>query len=558
MRKSALIASALALGLILTGCNANPELNKDGNKSTNTLGETHTGGTLNIFAEDSDIDFDPGKSQGLAITSLAYVHRRLTTWDIRPGQEGTVVPDLATDTGQISDDGKTWTFTLKDGLKYEDGSAITSADIKYGIERSFSTELSGGLSYHKTLLKGGADYQGPFKGEELKSVETPDDKTIVFHLKSAFGDFPWIASMPAFSPVPEDKDDPGKYGLDPISSGPYQVESNKSGSEAVLTRNKYWDEKTDPVRTAGPDEVVFKLGQDASVTAQALISDSGDAKNGFSASFVPAAQLAQVQSDPSAKSRLVTSGPGALSYLAMNNERKGLDDVKVRQAINYAVNKDTYRIAGGGEISGDFASTLITPGIPGRQDYDLYQADPSGDIDKAKSLLKESSADLGTLKLLVKNDATSVAQAEAIQEALARIDVKVRIKSVDANTFSADATDAKGDYDLALSSWQPDFPSANGNIQPLFDSSQIGNGNYNISRYSNDEVDALIKKATETVKPEEAQKIWAEADKRIMDDAPIVPLTYNKNSFLYGSAVENFVVGDFPAYPVYFKASLKG
>ncbi|MDN6668159.1 MAG: ABC transporter substrate-binding protein, partial [Brevibacterium sp.] len=94
--------------------------------------------------------------------------------------------------------------------------------------------------------------------------------------------------------------------------------------------------------------------------------------------------------------------------------------------------------------------------------------------------------------------------------------------------------------------------------QPLFDSSQIGNGNYNISRYSNDEVDALIKKATETVKPEEAQKIWAEADKRIMDDAPIVPLTYNKNSFLYGSAVENFVVGDFPAYPVYFKASLKG
>ncbi|WP_420096971.1 ABC transporter substrate-binding protein [Brevibacterium sediminis] len=557
MKRAALIAATLSLGLVLSGCNANPELNKDGGES-NTLGETHKGGTLNIFSDAPDMDFDPGKSQGLAITSLSFVHRRLTTWDIQPGKQAKVVPDLATDTGTASDDGKTWTFTLRDGLKYEDGSEITSADIKYGIERSFSTELSGGLSYHKTLLEGGDDYAGPFKGKELKSVETPDEKTIVFHLDSSFGDFPWIASMPAFSPVPESKDDPGKYGLDPIASGPYKVESNKSGAEAVLTRNDNWDEKTDPVRTAGPDEVVFKLGQDASVTAQALISDSGDAKNGFSASFVPAAQLAQVQNDPNAKSRLVTSGPGALSYLAMNNDSKGLDNVKVRQAINYAVNKDTFRIAAGGEISGDFASTLITPGIPGRVDYDLYEAKPEGDVEKAKSLLEESGEKLGDLKLLVANDATSVSEAEAVQEALARADIKVTIKSVDSNTFSADATDAKGDYDLALSSWQPDFPSANGNIAPLFDSSQIGNGNYNISHFADEKVDALIKKATETVDPAAAQKVWAEADKAIMEQAPIVPLTYNKNSYLHGSNVENFVIGDFPAYPVYFKASLKG
>ncbi|WP_210602723.1 ABC transporter substrate-binding protein [Brevibacterium oceani] len=556
MKRSALVAATLALGLVLTGCNANPELNDD--SQSDTLGETHKGGTLSIFSEDPDIDFDPGKSQGLAITSLGLVLRRLTTWDIQPGKEAKVVPDLATDTGKASDDGKTWTFTLRDGLKYENGKPITTADIKYGLERSFSTELSGGLSYHKSILEGGSDYKGPFTGKELDSIETPDEKTIVFHLNSAFGDFPWIASMPAFSPVPKDSDDPGKYGQDPVASGPYKVESNKSGAEAVLTRNDEWDEDTDPVRTAGPDEVVFKLGQDASVTSQALISDSGDAKNGFSASFVPASQLAQVQNDANAKSRLVTSGPGALAYLAMNNESKGLDDVKVRQAINYAVDKNTYRIAGGGEIAGDYASTLITPGIPGRQDYDLYEADPGGDVEKAKSLLKESGEKLGTLKLLVKNDATSVAQAEAIQEALARVDIKTTIKSVDTNTYSADATANKPDYDLVLGSWQPDFPSANGNIQPLFDSSQIGNGNFNLSRYENKDVDALIAKATETVDPAEAQKVWAAADKTIMEDAPIVPLIYTKNSFLHGSNVENFVIGDFPAYPVYFKASLKG
>ncbi|MCM1012003.1 MULTISPECIES: ABC transporter substrate-binding protein [unclassified Brevibacterium] len=556
MKRFGLLAATLALGLVLTGCNANPELNDD--SPGNTLGETQKGGTLNIFSEDPDIDFDPGKSQGLAITSLSLVHRRLTTWDIQPDKPGKVVPDLATDTGTVSDDGRTWTFTLKDGLKFENGDPITTADIKYGIERSFSTELSGGLSYHKGLIEGGDDYAGPFTGDDLESIETPDEKTIVFRLNSTFGDFPWIVSMPAFSPVPEGSDDPGTYGLDPVASGPYKVESNQSGAEAVLTRNDQWNEETDPVRTAGPDQVVFKLGQDASVTSQALISDSGDAKNGFSASFVPASQLAQVQNDPNAKSRLVTSGPGALSYLAMNNEREGLKDPKVRQAINYAVDKNTYRIAGGGEISGDYATTLITPGIPGRVDYDLYPAGPGGDVEKAKSLLAESGADLGTLRLLTKNSATDVAQAEAIQQALARVDITVEIRSVDTNTFSADATNDEGDYDLALTSWQPDYPSAFGNIQPLFDSSQIGGGNYNISRYSNPEVDDLIQQATETVDAAAAEKIWAEADKRIMEDAPIVPLTYNRNSFLHGSNVENFIIGEFPAYPVYFKASLKG
>lgn len=200
MKRIGLAAATLALGLVLTGCNANPGLDDD--SQGNTLGETTKGGTLNIFSEDPDIDFDPGKSQGLAITSLSLVHRRLTTWDIQPDKPGKVVPDLATDTGRVSDDGKTWTFTLKDGLKYETGDPITTKDIKYGIERSFSTELSGGLSYHKGLLEGGAEYQGPFKGEDLKSIETPDDKTIVFRLNSSFGDFPWIVSMPAFSPCP--------------------------------------------------------------------------------------------------------------------------------------------------------------------------------------------------------------------------------------------------------------------------------------------------------------------------------------------------------------------
>ncbi|RZT79715.1 peptide/nickel transport system substrate-binding protein [Micromonospora violae] len=550
-RRSAL---ALAVVLALAGCNANPDVTPDAGGST---GGTEKGGTLTILNAASDINFDPAKSQNLAITTLGLVLRRLTTWEVQPGKAAQVVPDLATDTGKTTDGGKTWTFTLKDGLKYADGAAITAADVKYGIERSFAPELSGGLGYHKSLLVGGAEYKGPYSGADLASVETPDAKTIVFHLKTAYGDWPWIASMPAFTPVPKAKDDPKKYSQNPVASGPYQVESYQQGVSVKLSRNPNWDTTTDQVRTAGPDNIVFQLGQDTTVQSQRLIADSGDDRSAFGAGFVAPAQLAQIEQNASAKQRLVTSDAGALSYLAINTQRGPLKDVKVRQAIEYAVDKRAYQVASGGAIGGDLASTLITPGIAGRVDYNLYPADPSGDVAKAKQLLTEAGQSSLKLTLLSENDQPSLAKSQAIQQGLQRAGITVTIKPVDEEAWTAEVSGDKGDYDLTVASWQPDFPSANGNIQPLFASSEIGGGGYNSARYSQPEVDALIEQATAETDPAKAQALWAQADKRILQDAPVVPLTYTKNSFLHGSKVQNFFVPAFPAYPNYLKVSLK-
>ncbi|WP_036390993.1 ABC transporter substrate-binding protein [Micromonospora chokoriensis] len=550
-RRSALALAAL---LALAGCNANPDVKPDAGGST---GATEKGGTLTILSAASDVNFDPAKSQNLAITTLGLVLRRLTTWDVQPGKPAQVVPDLATDTGKTTDGGKTWTYTLKDGLKYADGAPITAADIKYGIERSFAPELSGGLGYHKSLLVGGAEYKGPYAGANLASVETPDAKTITFHLKTAYGDWPWIVSMPAFTPVPKAKDDPKKYNQNPVASGPYQVESYQQGVAVKLSRNPNWDAATDQVRTAGPDTVVFQLGQDTTVQAQRLITDSGDDRSAFGAGFVPPAQLVQIAQNASAKQRLVTSDAGALSYLAINTQRGPLKDLKVRQALQYAVDKRAYQIANGGAIGGDLASTLITPGIAGRVDYNLYPADPSGDVAKAKQLLAEAGQTSLKLTLLSENDQPSLAKAQAIQQGLQRVGITVTIKPVDDDAWTAEVSGDKGDYDLTVASWQPDFPSANGNIQPLFASSEIGGGGYNSARYSSPEVDKLIEQATAETDPAKAQALWAQADKLILQDAPVVPLTYTKNSFLHGSKVQNFFVPAFPAYPNYLKVSLK-
>jgi len=555
MRRLGLVVAVAATSLALAACNANPSTTNA--SPGGTSGPAAKGGTLTILTSATTVELDPAKSQSLAITSLGLVERRLTTWDIAPGKPATVVPDLATTTGAASDGGKTWTYTLKDGLKFSDGSPITSADVKYGVERTFAAELSGGLGYHKGLLVGGDTYKGPYNGKELASIQTPDAKTIVFHLESAYGDWPWIVSMGPFAPVPKAKDPkPAEYGKNPVASGPYDVKSYNEGTSLVLERNPNWGQ--DSVRTAGPNSIVFSLGQDNSVSAKRLIADSGDDKNAFGATFVPPAQLAEIQGNPTAKQRLVTSDPGALAYLAINTTRGPLKNLKVRQAINYAVDKKSYLLASGGDISGGLATTLITPGIPGRVDYDLYQADPTGDVAKAKSLLQEAGyADKLKLTLLVQNDPTSLGQAQAIQEGLKRAGITVTLKPEDANQWSTDAAGDKVSFDLTLSSWQPDFPSANGNIQPLFDSSQIGGGAYNLSRYSNPAVDKLIAQATAETDQTKSQALWAQADKKIMGDAPIVPLIYTRNSFLHGSNVANFFVAAFPAYPNYLKVSLK-
>src|SRR5699024_5850458 len=149
----------------------------------------------------------------------------------------------------------------------------------------------GGLTYHKVLLEGGQDYSGPFSGEHLDPIETPDDLTLVFHLNRPYGDFGWIASTPAFAPVPEDSGEPETYATAPVTSGPYRLESYAPGSRAVLVRNENWDAATDEARTGGPDQIEFALAQDASVVAQSIIADRADSQTAFLASFVPTAQL---------------------------------------------------------------------------------------------------------------------------------------------------------------------------------------------------------------------------------------------------------------------------
>lgn len=546
-RPRALLALVVAAVLALTAC-AGGGTTPDGDGGE-APPEQRSGGTLTVLTQDETIDLDPANSLHFPTTWLGLTGRRLTTWQLEPGKEPVVVPDLATDTGTVSEDGLTWTYTLKDGITFEDGTPITAQDIKYGVERTFAPELSGGLSYHKTVLEGAEEYAGPYEGEHLDSVEAPDDKTIVFHLDKPFGDWPWIVAMNAFVPVPESADRPATYGRKPVSSGPYKVESNKPGTELVLVRNEAWDPETDEVRTALPDEIVFKLSQSLSTSVQSLMADTGEAASSFHSEPLGAAELALVNGNAQAKERMITSDASTLTYLAINTER--VTDPLVRQAIQYAVDRKALVLAAGGAQAASPATTLITPGIPGREEFDLYPGGETGDVEKAQELLAEAGAEDLTLELWTMNDPKSTAEGQALQQALERTGITVDLKPLDGSVWYADGTGDDPGYDLILTYWIPDYPSAASNIEPLYHSAWVGGGAFNLSRYDDPEVDAQIEAAISESDQETAQAMWAELDQQLMEAAVSVPLTYARNSFLAGSHVENMFLSPYPGFQNY-------
>lgn len=542
---------ALVVALVVSGCNANSGPTESTSEGTASAMESvPTGGTLHYLSRRANESWETANAQMVPTSRLRWVHRGLTSWQTFPDKETILTPDLATDTGTTDDGGKTWTFTLKDDLLFSDGTPITADDVKYGVERSFAPMFQGGLGYHKTLLVGAEDYEGPYDGAELDSIEVVDDQTIVFHLNRPFGNWPWIASMPAFAPVPAAADtEPETYGEHPVASGPYMVTEYTKGSQAVLERNPHWDQKTDDVRLAGPDKIVVDMGLNNDTIVQRLIDDKGDDKNAISNALISPSQFQRIESDPSISDRLANGPSGYFRYIALNMKSPELADVRVRQALNFALNKaELQSVYGGPKFGGEISSTIMTPGMPGYEEFNLYDGGDKGDVDKAKKLLAEAGVTDLTLSLTYPADASAIEEKEAlsIKNSLAKAGITVELNGLDSDTWYELISSGGDGYDLTTSGWGADFPSGMSTIQPLFASSEIGNGGGNASNYSNPDVDAAIDAAISEPDLDKAGEMWAAIDKQIMEDAPIVPILVQRTQALAGSNIVNYFI---PAYP---------
>ncbi|MER5365317.1 ABC transporter substrate-binding protein [Streptomyces sp. NPDC002722] len=551
------VAAATAVLVVAAGAAAcGPKDNKGGDGSSGAAGKPQKGGTLTVLNSKPQEDFDPARlytSGGGNVPSLVF--RTLTTRNREDGAAGAkVVPDLATDLGTPSKNATVWTYTLKDGLKYEDGTAITSADIKYGIERSFAAELSGGAPYLRDWLIGGADYQGPYKDKKgLDSIETPDAKTIVFHLNKPEGEFPFLATQTQTTPVPRAKDNGTKYEEHPISSGPYKVVKNEGdGERLILERNPHWSASTDEERKAYPDRIDVRSGLDSAVINQRLSASQGaDAAAVTTDTNLGPAELAKVTGDKKLAARVGTGHFGYTNYIAFNPKVKPFDDPKVRQAISYAVDRSSVVNAAGGSSLAEPATTFLPDQAAfGHTPYDHFPAGRNGNAAKAKELLKEAGHPKGlTVTLTHSNDkdfATSPEIATALQEALKKAGITVKLQGLESNDYSDTVYNLKSEPGFFLGGWGADWPSGGPFFAPIFDGRQIVKSGYNFN--SGQLNDAAVNKEIDEINKltdlDAAAKRWGALDKKVGEQALTVPLFHPVYKRLYGESVKNVVISD--------------
>ncbi|MCR8942226.1 ABC transporter substrate-binding protein [Streptomyces sp. OUCMDZ-4982] len=549
---AATVTLVLAAGAAACG----PEDSKGGDSGSGAEGTPQKGGTLTVLNRSPQQDFDPARlytSGGGNVPSLVF--RTLTTRNREDGAEGAkVVPDLATDLGRPNEDATVWTYTLKEGLKYEDGTAITSADIKYGIERSFAPELSGGAPYLRDWLIGGADYQGPYKEKKgLDSIEVPDDRTIVFRLNKPEGEFPYLATQTQTTPVPKAKDTGTKYEEHPVSSGPYKVVSNENdGERLILERNPHWSAATDEERKAYPDRIDVRSGLDATVINQRLSASQGpDAAAVTTDTNLGPAELAKVGSDKKLAARVGTGHFGYTNYIAFNPEVKPFDDPKVRQAIAYAVDRTSVINAAGGSSLAEPATTFLPErDFFGHTPYDHFPAGKTGNAEKAKELLKEAGHEKGLTVTLTHSNAkdfqTSPEIATAIQAALKKAGITVKLQGLEDNDYSDTTHDAKRTPGFFLSRWGADWPSGGPFLAPIFDGRQIvrDGSNYNAAFLNDPEVNKEIDEINKLTDLKAAAARWGALDSKIGEKALTVPLFHPVYKRLYGESVKNVVISD--------------
>ncbi|TDU84037.1 peptide/nickel transport system substrate-binding protein [Kribbella voronezhensis] len=516
------------------------------------------GGIVKFADEGAPDSVDTGDTYyGYSWNMVRLWSRSLTMFTVAPGKDSSkLVGDLAEGLGTPSDGGKTWTYKIRKGLKYEDGTPITSKDVKYGVSRSTDkTVFPDGPAYFDSMLNWPAGYKGPYKSKGMNTdsaISTPDDTTIVFHLKSAFAGFDYLAMTPQSAPVPEAKDQGAKQKQHVISSGPYMFAAYADGKSFTLKRNPNWDQASDPNRKALPDGYEMSLNVDPEDIDNRLIS--GDLDIASAGTGVSAASQSRVLGDPTLKARADNPTLGRLWYTSINPTVKPFDNIECRKAVEYAMDKTSYQTAYGGEFAGgSLATTLLPPVIPGYKQFDLYPTpDGKGDLNKAKESLTKCGQPNGfATNISYRNERPKEkATAEAFQQQLAKVGIKVTVKGFPKKDyFSTYAGNppyvAKNGLGLVVNGWGADWNDGFGFLSQITDSRVIretgGSSNTSVRI---PEVDKLLDQAQGELDTAKRESDWSVIDQKVMEQAVIYPGVYAKSLLIRGKNLTNVFVNE--------------
>ena len=456
----------------------------------------------------------------------------------------------------MADGAKTWSFTLVDGATFQDGAAITCADVAYGVSRTFATDvITGGPTYAISMLDiptaedGSSAYKGPYTGEGQdlfdKAVTcSADGKTVTFHLNKPVPDFNYTTTLLAFSPVPKASDTGEKYGDAPVASGPYLIESNKNGKggKMVLARNPKWDAASDTYRGAFPDNWEVDYGIDPKVIDQRTMTSSGNDETAINLGVEPE-QLAVVfksptEANPEYAGRAISTLDPYVRYFAINTQK--VPNLKIRQAIAVALDREALRKNAGGDFSGDYADGVIKPNMgqdyapTGMWDTLLGQKIPdTGDPEYAKKLIAESGEAAPTITFDYPQSPTADKAAAIVVDSLGKAGITAKPNPIEPGQYYGVVFDPEKAHELINAGWGPDWPNASTIIPELF----TPTGGFNLSQYDNPEYNTAVDAAKVELDRAKQAKMWQDLNTQAMKDVVVVPTRFGREQRMTGTKI---------------------
>lgn len=491
------------------------------------------GGTLNVsFAAAPDY-LDPQLSYTAEGWSAMYnTYLPLLTYAHAGGEEGSeVVPALAEDLPEIGDDGRTYELTLREGLRYSDGTPVKASDFKATVERLFEVE-SGGLPFFTDIV--GAEDFLEGKAESIEGIET-DDATgeIAIRLVAPRGTFvnelgmPFVALVPAGTPAEDQTPNP------PPATGPYAIVDSDPGRGWSYERNPQWERNNADLMPDLPGGHVDRIEAEVVRNQATQVNDVEQGDTNWMFDALPADRVAEVRARYEGTQYREESSISTY-FFWMNTTQPPFDDLEVRQAVNHALDPEALERIYAGEIK--FGQQILPPGMPGHEQLDLYPYDMA----KAKALIAAADpADreitVWTLNISPNDDAGAY-----LQDVLSKLGFDAKLKTVNADNYiTVIGNTSNPDLDTGWANWFEDYPHPNDFFQPLLAGSSIApTNNSNFAQFDDPKLNERIEELSAQQLGPEQEEQYAELDREYMEQAPWAPYGNRTLSLFVSSDVD--------------------
>jgi peptide/nickel transport system substrate-binding protein len=503
--KLAALTLALLVALALSAC---------GNSSSSGS----EGGTLKATFASFPDSLDPGLAYtGEGSTAVYDVYVPLLTYAHASGSAGSkVIPGLAEAMPKIGDGGRTYTLTLRKGLRYSNGKPVRASDFAYAIERLFKLNSPGSPFYTDIV---GAEAFAKTKQGGIAGIETDDASgRIVIHLVKPRGTFANELALPFAAPVPAGTPAEDLTAHPPPATGPYVISSAQPGRGWDYRRNPQWKAHNAKLLPQIPGGHVDRIEVDVLRNPSTQVNDVESGKTDWMGNPPPADRYAAVKSKYEG-SQFKVEPTISTYFFWMNTRQAPFDDVEVRQAVNYAIDSRALERIYAGQLTG--TQQILPPGMPGYKRLDLYPHS----LAKAKELVAAAKPSDREITVWTDNESPNDEAGEYLEGVLKELGFETTLKIVNAdNYFGVIGNESTPNLDIGFANWFEDYPHPNDFFQPLLSGESIvPSGATNLARIDDPQLNAKITRLAEGPLTPQVEGEYAGLDREFMEQAPWAP-----------------------------------